>query len=33
MDIIAGELGAIIVILLMIGWDLGRIRKHLKGKD
>jgi hypothetical protein len=33
MDFIVGELGAIIALLLLIAWELGSIKKHLKGDD
>jgi hypothetical protein len=33
MGLIAGELGAIIAILIMISLELGSIKKHLKGED
>jgi len=33
MDFIASELGAIIGLLALIAWELGSIKKHLKGDD
>lgn len=33
MDIIAGELGAIIALLVLIAGNLRSIKKYLKGED
>ena len=33
MDFVAIELGVIIAILAVISWDLGSIKRHLKGDD
>ena len=33
MEFIAIELGAIIGLLAVISWDIGRIKNHLKGEE